>query len=144
QLQEPLLLRGYFSAKTHPLLSPLVPQLRDLMQEYAIAGKGRVQVEFVDPVTNPELEDEANQQFGIEPVPFQVADRYQSSIVSSYFNVLVKYGDQYQVLGFSDLIEVRSGSAGTEIEVQLRNPEHDLTRAIRKVLGSYQSGGNLF
>src|SRR5690606_3639965 len=30
QLQEPLLLRGYFSAKTHPLLSPLVPQLRDL------------------------------------------------------------------------------------------------------------------
>ena len=27
QLQEPLLLRGYFSAKTHPLLSPLVPQL---------------------------------------------------------------------------------------------------------------------
>src|SRR5690606_38278702 len=129
---------------THPLLSPLVPQLRDLLQEYAIAGDGRVQVEFVDPVTAPDLEDEANQQYGIEPVPFQVADRYQSSIVSSYFNVLVKYGDQFQVLGFSDLIEVRSGNAGTEIEVQLRNPEHDLTRAIRKVLASYQSGGNLF
>src|SRR5690606_26404079 len=32
RLQEPLLLRGYFSAKTHPLLSPLVPQLRDLME----------------------------------------------------------------------------------------------------------------
>ena len=30
QLQEPLLLRGYFSAKTHPLLAPLVPQLRDM------------------------------------------------------------------------------------------------------------------
>src|SRR5690606_31721847 len=89
RLQEPLLLRGYFSAKTHPLLSPLVPQLRDLMEEYAIAGNGRVQVEIVDPVTNPELEEEANRQFAIEPVPFQVADRYQSAIVSSYFNVLV-------------------------------------------------------
>ncbi|HWK54387.1 MAG TPA: Gldg family protein [Hyphomicrobiales bacterium] len=144
QLQEPLLLRGYFSTKTHPLLAPLVPQLRDLMQEYAIAGKGRVRVEFVDPVSNPQLEDEANQQYGIEAVPFQVADRYQSSIVSSYFNVLVKYGDEYQTLGFNDLIEVKGDGSGTDIDVQLRNPEHDLTRAIRKVLGSYQSGGNLF
>ena len=32
RLQEPLLIRGYFSAKTHPLLAPLVPQLRDLLQ----------------------------------------------------------------------------------------------------------------
>ncbi|HEY0961063.1 MAG TPA: Gldg family protein [Pseudomonadales bacterium] len=144
QLQEPLLLRGYFSAKTHPLLAPLVPQLRDLMEEYAIAGNGRVQVEFIDPVEEPELEEEANQQYAIEPVPFQVADRYQSSIVSSYFNVLVKYGDEYQVLGFQDLIEVKSGSSGTEIDVQLRNPEHDLTRAIRTVLNNFQAGGNLF
>ncbi|MGB1091804.1 MAG: ABC transporter permease subunit, partial [Oceanobacter sp.] len=40
QLQEPLRLRGYFSAKTHPLLAPLVPQLRDLLKEYEIAGQG--------------------------------------------------------------------------------------------------------
>src|SRR3546814_3818210 len=32
QLQEPLLIRGYFSAETHPLLAPLVPRLRDLMR----------------------------------------------------------------------------------------------------------------
>lgn len=144
QLQEPLLLRGYFSAKTHPLLAPLVPQLQDLLQEYAIAGQGQVRVEIVDPVQEPELEEEANRQFGIEPVPFQVADRYQSSIVSSYFNVLVKYGDEYKVLGFDELIEVKSSDAATEIDVELRNPEHDLTRAIRGVLNSYQASGNLF
>jgi ABC-2 type transport system permease protein len=34
-LPNPLLLRGYFSAKTHPLLAPLVPRIKDLMQEYA-------------------------------------------------------------------------------------------------------------
>jgi ABC-2 type transport system permease protein len=144
QLQEPLLLRGYFSARTHPLLAPLVPQLRDLMQEYAIAGGGRVQVEFIDPASNPDLEQEANQQYAIEAVPFQVADRYQSAIVSSYFNVLVKYGDEYQVLGFQDLIEVRNDSAGGGLDVLLRNPEYDLTRAIRTVLNNYQAGGNLF
>jgi ABC-2 type transport system permease protein len=144
QLQEPLLLRGYFSAKTHPLLAPLVPQLQDLLQEYEIAGRGRVRVELIDPLSNPEAEEEANRQFGIEPVPFQVADRYQSAIVSSYFNVLVKYGDEYKVLGFDDFIEVKSSDAATEIQVELRNPEHDLTRAIRGVLNSYQAAGNLF
>lgn len=143
QLQEPLLIRGYFSSKTHPLLSPLVPQLRDLMKEYEVAGKGKVRVEFVDPVSSPELEKEANQKYAIKPVPFQVQDRYQAAVVNSYFNVLVQYGDEYQVLGFRDLIEVKSQGVDN-LDVKLRNPEHDLTTAIKKVLHSYQAGGNLF
>ncbi len=143
QLQEPLLIRGYFSSKTHPLLSPLVPQMRDLIKEYEITGRGKVNVEFVDPVLDPELESEANQKYGIRPVPFQVADRYQSAIVSSYFNILVQYGDEYQVLGFRDLIEVQARNEA-DIDVKLRNPEHDLTRSIKKVLQAYQTSGNLF
>ena len=143
QLQEPLLVRGYFSSKTHPLLAPLVPQLRDLLKEYEIAGQGKVRVEFIDPIKEPEREEEANQKYGIQATPFQVADRYQSAIVSSYFNVLVQYGDEHQVLGFRDLIEVKARSE-SDLEVKLRNPEHDLTRAIKKVLHSYQAGGNLF
>ncbi|WP_346836793.1 Gldg family protein [Microbulbifer sp. SAOS-129_SWC] len=143
QLREPLLIRSYFSSKTHPLLAPLVPQMRDLLREYQVAGKGKVRVEFVDPAKQPQLEEEANKKYGIKPVPFQVADRYQSSIVSSYFDVLVKYGDQYQVLDFRDLIEMKANSE-TDVDVQLRNPEHDVTRAIKKVLQSYQAGGNLF
>ena len=55
QLKEPLLIRGYFSSKTHPLLAPLVPQLRDLLREYEVAGDGRVRVEIIDPADNPEL-----------------------------------------------------------------------------------------
>ncbi len=143
QLQEPLLIRGYFSEKTHPLLAPLVPQLRDLIREYEIAGDGRIQAEFIDPTGKDEIEQEANQKFGIQPTPFQIADRYQSAIVSSYFNILIQYGDQHQVLGFQDLIEVKSRGPG-DVNVVLRNPEHDLTRAIKKALNSYQAGGNLF
>ena len=137
------MLRGYFSAKTHPLLSPLVPQVRDLIREYEVAGEGRVLAEFIDPLSDPEMEVEANEQYGIEPVPFQVADRCQSSIVSSYFNVLVQYGNENVVLGFQDLIDVKAGN-DAQLDVQLRNPEHDLTRAIKKVLTAYRAGGNLF
>ncbi|GAB4353559.1 MAG: hypothetical protein Kow006_18760 [Gammaproteobacteria bacterium] len=143
QLREPLLIRGYFSAKTHPLLAPLVPQLRDLLKEYEVAGQGRVRVEFIDPASDPEAEQEANEKYGIRPVPFQVADRYQAAVVNSYFNLLVQYGDEHQVLGFRDLIEVKVASE-SDIDVLLRNPEYDITSAVKKVLYSYQSGGNLF
>ena len=119
QLREPLLIRGYFSAKTHPLLAPLVPQMQDLLREYEIAGNGAVRVEIVDPVRDPEQESEANSKYGIRAVPFQVADRYQASVVNSYFDVLVEYGDEYEVLSFADLIEVKAGTE-TELDVRLK------------------------
>ncbi|NEX20313.1 ABC transporter permease subunit [Thiorhodococcus mannitoliphagus] len=143
QLQEPLLIRGYFSAETHPLLAPLVPQLRDLLEEYQIAGKGKVRVEIVDPQQSPELEREAGEQYGIRPVAFQTASKYQSAVVNSYFDILVKYGDQFETLGFQDLIDVKVRSE-TDLDVRLRNPEYDLTRTIKKVLYGYQGGGDVF
>jgi len=143
QLQEPLLIRGYFSAKTHPDLAPLVPRLKDLLSEYAVAGDGRVRVEFVDPATDPEMENEANSKYGIRAVPFQIADRYQASLVNSYFDVLIAYGDEFEVLNFQDLIEVKVAGEG-DFEVQLTNPEFDVTRGIKKVLYDFQGGASVF
>jgi ABC-2 type transport system permease protein len=143
QVREPMLIRGYFSAQTHPLLAPLVPRLRDLLEEYAVASQGRVRVEFIDPLEHPELEQEANEKYGIKPVPFQFASKYQASVVNSYFNILIQYGDQNEVLGFRDLIEVKVRSE-TDLDVELRNPEYDITQAIKKVLYAYQGGGDLF
>jgi ABC-2 type transport system permease protein len=143
QLQEPLLIRGYFSAKTHPLLAPLVPQLRDLLEEYAVAGKGRVQVEFVDPHEDQALEEEAASKYGIRPVPFEMASKYQASVVNSYFDILVAYGDQHEVLNYRDLIEVKVRGE-RDLDVILKNPEYAITRSIRKALTAYQAGGNPF
>jgi ABC-2 type transport system permease protein len=142
-LREPLTIHAYFSAKTHPLLAPLVPQLRDLLKEYQLAGHGKVRLQIVDPQTDPEAEREAGEHFGVKPVPFQVASKYQASVVNSYFDIVVQYGDQFEKLGFKDLIEVKL--RGTQdIDVRLKNPEYDLTRTIKKVLYAYQAGGDLF
>ena len=138
QLQEPLLIRGYFSGGTHPLLAPLVPQIRDLILEYEIAGKGKVRSEFIDPRGDSDLEEEAHRRYGIKPVPFQISDKYQAKVVNSYFNVLVQYGDEYEVLGFQDLIEVKP-STDMQIDVQLRNLEYDLSRTIKKVLYGFRN-----
>lgn len=137
-LQEPLLIRGFISEKSHPLLNPLRPRIEDMLHEYAVAGRGKVTADVVDPTTDPELEAEANQNYNIQPVPFQVADRYQNAIVNSYFDVLVRYGDQNVVLSFRDLIEVEPLRDGT-VDVRLRNLEYDLSSAIKKVVYGFQS-----
>ncbi len=136
-LQEPLLIRGYFSEKTHPLLAPLVPRIRDTLQEYEVASGGRVQLEIIDPAKDPEKEAEANQTYGIRPTPFQVAGRYETAIINSYFDILIRYGDQNVVLNFSDLIEVEPRRDA--VDVRLRNLEYDLTSSIKKVVYGFQS-----
>lgn len=143
QLKEPLLITGYFSQKTHPLLAPLVPRLKDLLEEYEVAGAGRVRVEIIDPVSDPEAENEANTKFGIQAVPFQVQDRHQASLVNSYLDIVIQYGDEYEVLGFRDLIEVKVRGEG-DLDVQLKNPEFDITRAVKKVLYGFQGGSSVF
>ena len=142
QLQEPLLIRGYFSARTHPLLAPLVPRIRDTIREVESISGGRVRAEFVDPREEPDLEEEANQRYNIRPVPFRTADRYQTSLVNSYFDVLLQYGDKHEVLRFNDLIEIKGERTGTK--VRLRNLEYDLARAVKKVLYGFQDVGTLF
>ncbi len=136
-LDAPLLIRGYFSQKTHPLLAPLVPRIRDLAQEYAAVGGSKVKVEIVDPRSDGALEKEANEDYGVKSVPFQFEDRHEAAVVNSYFSLLVKYGDKHELLGFQDLIEVKV-TGMKEIEVRLRNLEYDLTRTIKKVVYGFQ------
>lgn len=141
-LEEPLTLRAYFSAKTHPLLAPLVPQLKDVLAEYAALGGDRIAVEVIDPQSDPALEEEAAERYGIRPVPFQTADRYEAAVVNAYFDVVVSYGDSFETLAFQDFIDVKA-SGEAKLEVTLKNPEYALTRAIRKAQQSFLGGGDV-
>ncbi len=141
-LQEPLLIRAYISEQSHPLLGPLRPQVEDMLREYAVAGGSKITAEVVDPATNPELEAEATQTYGIQPTPFQVEGRYEASVINAYFDILVRYGDQDVVLNFQDLIDVQPNRSGG-MDVGLRNLEYDLTSAVKKVVYGFQSAGSV-
>lgn len=143
QATEPLLIRGYFSQKSHPLLEPLIPQIKDLLEEYQVAGPDSLRVEFLDPHSNPDIAAEASEQYGIQPVPFRMASRYEAGVVNSYFDLLITYGNEHVVLSFDDLIEVKSSNTG-EPEVLLKNPEYAITSALRKTITTYRSGGNIY
>lgn len=142
-LREPLVIIGYFSAHTHPLLAPLVPQVKNLLEEYAVASHGRARVEFVDPTADRTAADEAAAKYGVKPVPFRTANRYQSAVVNSYFDIVVAYGDQFEHLGFQDLVEVKARGE-RDLDVALKNPEYEITRSIHKVVDQYRAGGDAF
>ncbi len=136
-LQEPLLVRGYFSEDNHPLLSPLIPQVKDTLEEYVIASNGNMEVEFVDPISDPQIEREATQTYGIRPTPVQIQDRGGMSLKNVYFDLLVRYGDESVGLSFGDLIEVQNTGSG--LDINLRNLEYDLTKSIQRVVSGFQS-----
>jgi ABC-2 type transport system permease protein len=142
-LDEPLLIRAYFSEKTHPLLAPLVPRVKDLLDEYRAVGGTRVRVEVVDPSKDEKLEDEAKELYNITSVPLSFASRTERSVLNAYFHILVAYGDQHEVLTFNDLIEVKPVGVG-DVQVGLKNLEYDLTRTIKKVTTGFQSVDAMF
>lgn len=137
-LQEPLVIRAYISEKTHPLLAPLIPQVRDMLREYEIASDGRITASVVDPISDPEIEVEANQNYGIRPMALQSSGQYEASVINAYFDILIRYGDQSVILNFQDVAQFDLLPDGTT-EVRLKNLEYDLTSGIKKVVYGFQS-----
>ncbi|HWO23583.1 MAG TPA: Gldg family protein [Kofleriaceae bacterium] len=142
-LDERLLIRGYFSEKTHPLLAPLVPQIRDLLEEYRVAGGSKVRVEMLDPTESDEQKTDAKERFGIDSTPLPFESNVEQSIVNAYFAIAIEYGDQHVVLGLRDLIQERRRGA-SDTEVTLKNPEYQLTSSIKKVVSGFSSLDTLF
>lgn len=135
--KEPLLIRGYFSNKTHPLLDPLIPRIKDFLDELRAVGGDNLQVEFVDPTQDDEVAKVAKRDYGIDPVPFHFSDSHADSVVNAYFHILVSYGDRHEVLNFQDLIEV--DFEGNNVHVRLRNLEYDVAKAIQKTVYGFKS-----
>ena len=65
------------------------------------------------------MEEEAAQLW-CKTGTFQTADRHQSAIVNSYFDIVIAYGDEYQTLGFQELIEIKA-SGDRDLDVVLKN-----------------------
>jgi ABC-2 type transport system permease protein len=137
-LPEPLYIRAYLSEKTHHLLAPLIPEIRDMLKEYQIAANGKLTTDVVDPISDAAIEAEANQTYGIQSSPLQDSDKSGASIVNAYFDILIRYGDQTATLNFRDLIEAAPNASGAP-DIHLRNLEYDLTRTIKKVIYGFQS-----
>ncbi len=139
ELPDVVTIHGFFSKETHPKLQPLVPRIRDLLEEYRVASNGKIELSFADPRGDDELEKEVYQQYGVRPTPFRIRTMYESGVKSAYFHLVVTYGDQHETLGFDDMVRVDPDPSGTDVIVRLSNLEYEITRAIQKVVRGFGS-----
>ena len=130
---------GYFTPDAHPKLSPFIPKIRDLCEEMRQASGGKLIVNFVDPKADPEVEKEANRRFNVRPSAFPLASATESGIKNAYYDIVVSYGDQFERLGWQDLVEIRPSPAQDDVEVRLRNLEFAIVNAITKITREFGS-----
>ncbi|MFC1707706.1 Gldg family protein, partial [Planctomycetota bacterium] len=135
-LPDQVTIHGYFSEKTHEKLAPLVPKIRDLLEEYRVRGEGRVLLQLCDPRGNEPLEKQAYQTFGVRPAAVPIETKWESGVQSIYFHVVVAFGDQHEVLEIGNLIEVERKTGG-DVLVKLGNLEYQLTSTIQKVVRGF-------
>ena len=75
ELAEPISIRLYFSAKAFANIPQLLnygKRVRDMLEEYAAAGNGKVKLQVIDPEPFSEAEDEAV-SYGVRAVPLSAS-----------------------------------------------------------------------
>lgn len=139
--EQPILVRGYFSAKTHPKLAPLIPRIRDLLDEYGAVSGGNLRVEFIEP-SSDEDKKEADELYQVRPTPLRVETADERAQVKSYFHVVVAIGKEHETLGLEQLVAVQPTADSLSVEVG--NLEYEVTRAIKKLQSGFHSATSVF
>jgi ABC-type uncharacterized transport system involved in gliding motility auxiliary subunit len=107
----------YMSSDLPPQLVTLRREISDLLDEYRTYGRGRVQVEFVDPAQDPQTEQRLR-GLGIPQIMAQTVEKDQLQVVNIYLGIVVSYLDRQEVI---------------PVVQDTYSLEYDLTSAILKV-----------
>jgi gliding-associated putative ABC transporter substrate-binding component GldG len=90
-------IKVYFSQKLPPYLSNLTDQVNDFLDEYRTYAKGNLNIEFIDPATDPAMEQKLR-FMGIPQVRLNVIERDQAQFTNVYLGMAVLYGDNKEVI----------------------------------------------
>lgn len=90
-------IKVYFSRKLPPYLTSLTDQINDLLDEYRTYAKGNLNIEFIDPASDPSLEQRMR-FLGIPQVRLNVIEKDQAQFTNVYLGIAVLYGDNKEVI----------------------------------------------
>lgn len=116
-LDSPVTLTAYFSEKIPARAKGMKEDFEDILEEYASISGGNIVYEFIDPASDPKLEQEVMQQ-GIMPRNINVREKDKMTVQKIYMGVVVKKDDRSEVIAF-----VRPEAS----------MEYDLSTSIKKI-----------
>lgn len=144
-LDEPVTMRVYMSRpdKLPETLRPFVPEIENLLDEYAERADGMIEVIRVVPEEDADAEEEAQSRYGVEANPFIYQTERQQGVGSYYLSIVVQYAaSSHTTIGPSDLIT--QNLFDPEGKLELKNVEFALTRAIKKSITGFEDKRDLF
>ena len=118
ELQEPLIIRAYFTADMEPPYHKVEGVVRDVLDEYRARNPAQITIEWIDPTDDPDMEAEA-QRMGVEPATLKVEQEGRREAHRVWMGVALLYRDRVETLE-----SVRS----------LDDLEYQLTRRIRSLV----------
>ncbi len=155
-LEDPVTVTAYFTDDLPPPYSSNARYVRDLLEEFRSASKGRLSFEFLDPMSQETAEDRETKketkrdifgrvfreptsverelaQVGIQPVEIRVIEDDQMQTKRAYMGIVIKHQEKKEVI---------------PVVQDVRTLEYDLTTLVRKltrpktpVLGVLQGHG---
>ena len=111
-------IKVYFSKDLPPQLVDLQRGVKDMLDEYKAYAGGNLLIEFIDPASDPELEQRM-QFIGIPKVMLNVFEKDKAQVANVYLGISVLYEDRKEIL---------------PVVQNINNLEYDLTSAILKVI----------
>lgn len=90
-------IKVYLSKKMPPYMAPITDQVKDLLEEYRIYGKGNIAIEYIDPADDPALAQKL-QFMGIPQLRLNIVEKDQAAVTAVYMGLAVLYGDNKEVI----------------------------------------------
>lgn len=131
-LKAPVEIKAYFSKDLPPQYAATRSYVRDILQEYRSASKGKVRFQFVDIDKDDKSKQDALGQ-GIAPVQFNIIAKEKYEVREGLMGLLLKYEDKKEV------VPVVQDTAGLEYDLTSRILR--LSRDKRRVVGILSSHG---
>jgi ABC-type uncharacterized transport system involved in gliding motility auxiliary subunit len=96
-LPDPLTIKAYISSELPPELKTVSRYVRDLMDEYKSASKGKVRFEAFDPSADKKIEDEAN-ACKVAKLQVQVMRQQKFEVSQQYLGLCLQYNGQSEAI----------------------------------------------
>lgn len=132
RLDAKLVIKVYLSKELPPEISALSRDIKDILAEYRRASRGKIEVIYLQPDTNPRAKIEAT-NYGLPPIQFNVISSEEYRVKEGYFGMAVLYGGRYDTLPVIT-------SAG-DFELRLTSAIYGLVNKNKKKIGILSDAG---
>lgn len=131
-LQEPVTIKAYFSGNLPPQVEQIKRDFRDMLNEYASYSKGMVVFEFLDPLKDEKLKNEAAQD-GVDPQRMEIQEKDKIQTETVYLGASIQISDEKESI---PLIQSVSG-----LEYELSSKIKKLSVKEKPFIGLIQGHG---